>query len=82
MKSGIFDDTIKGRVDITKQDRDALEAGYLVKMTMLNRCPKKGDFIGATFEGTFTRCEIYAKEFLGTGNGNRAYRVIFGRWPS
>ena len=74
-------ESLAGRIEITKADRDALEAGYLCKSTMLNKCPKKGDHIMALFEGTFTRCEIYAKEFLGTGNGNRAYRVIFGRVP-
>lgn len=77
----IIDNELKGRIDITKDDRAALEQGYLIKTTMLNKCPKQGDQIAAVFGGTFTRCEIYHKSFLGSGPPGKAYRVIFGAVP-
>lgn len=72
---------LSGRIDITKCDRDALEAGYLVKVTMLNKCPKEGQFIAAIFDNTFTCCQIYHKERIGFGPPGTAYRVIFGAVP-
>lgn len=72
---------LKGKLDITEADRAALEAGYLMKITMMNKCPKKGDHIAAAFDGTYTRCEIFHKELIGSGPPGKAYRVIFGAVP-
>lgn len=74
---------LKGRIDVTREEYTALDSGYLLKKTMLNKCPKKGEQIGAflTEKGIreFIRCEIYHKELLGSGPPGKAYRVIFGR---
>jgi len=76
---------LEGRIEVTRAEIEALEAGYLLKKTMLNKCPKKGDHIAAVQNDPgcqqFIRCQIYAKEALGHGPPGKAYRVIFGRWP-
>lgn len=78
---------ICGKIDVTPEEMDALESGFFLKKSALNKCPKKGDHIAA-YCGTPTdphnfrwkRCKIWLKEKIGDGPPGTCYRLIIGNW--